>query len=182
MLEVDIDTSTVEFAGRRFPAVGLVCPTHPDENPDAKTRAMRTLGGPYGIHHTKTEVYIPCENGLLVSVDDGRFLKLTVTLYVLECYESTDFSRHRGWLPAWVRLAGGQLKAEDFLRSRKPVPGNWFWDDADPEWTVELIDRISRFPLENALDGPPCEVVKLDELWALREGWKAEMDALHPLG
>lgn len=64
MTEVDRIASTIEIAGRRFPAAALICPPLSDDPDD--TERERGLGAGGGDR----SVYVPAENGVLFEVEE----------------------------------------------------------------------------------------------------------------
>lgn len=136
-LRLDIDTSTVEIAGRWFPACVLVCP--PDDG-KANDDWDRTLGTPW--------VYIPLESGALVCCQPTERSGLECSLVARSCRLSVS-PADSCWLPHQLRLDGRRL-----------VPGWQWWTGCEPAWLVEHIDRVSTF----AYSQPPGPLVELRRL------------------
>ena len=89
-MKTDIKTSTVTFAGRRFPAVNIICPALMIQVTDPGTDAERMLGGPWWSRHCQRarsyQVLIPCENGVLVGIEQYEDqMGYTVTLHARSC-------------------------------------------------------------------------------------------------
>lgn len=166
-MKLDIDSSTVVLAGRRFPAANAVCPPlGPDDTDSDRDRMLAGHGGP-GIMGTATsyEVLIPCENGVLVSVEQySDKVGYKVSLHSRACH-------HEPWddqqilIPYFVSITYGELVAHANRNSRGAViapTGVWRWDDAEPEWIVELIDRINKMPFTQP-QGPQVRLITLAE-------------------
>lgn len=159
---IDYVTSTVEIGGRRFPAAVAVCPVH-ESRPD-ESECDRTLGDGsapvmmYGEWRPAVDgVVIPAENGVLVHVEaqvPGRTLRagqspgnLATQLWARACYEANPLNEVDGplWLPYSLHLVQACLVPDGGRGYRSP-PGPWCWDDAEPDWLAEFIDRVSRLP------------------------------------
>jgi hypothetical protein len=147
LILIDRTASTVEIAGRRFPAVGLICPPEDDRPQESeRDRALAAGGG-------DQSVYVPAENGVLFRVEEGRNehhhgLSLDINARTCRRYYSGG---EWLWLPCDVAVIDGEL-----------LPGswsNWYW--AEPDWVVETIDRLSHKPFTQP-DGPLCQLVRLD--------------------
>lgn len=133
-MNVDLKISTVELAGRRFPACVLICPI---AETDPRSAWDRTLGLPW--------VYIPLESGILVGLEeDTRGLECRLYSRTCEFHSSENV-----WLPHWLGLHG-----------RRIIPGWQWWSGCEEEWLVEHIDRISTFAYEQ----PPGPLVELRRL------------------
>jgi hypothetical protein len=159
-LDVDYDASTVTFGGRRFPAVCVICPPiegQPDSEWDRMLggRGSPTVGRAKGVVHH--QVMIPCENGILVAVEavnDREGFSVHLYSRASQLTSSNDIL----WLPYTVSLLDGGLAAS--------WAGVWWWRDAEPEWTVELIDRVSRMPFTQP-PGPQVRLITLAETRAI---------------
>lgn len=149
LIAIDQEASTVTIADRRYPAVALICPV--SDNPNA-TEEDRALGA-CGAAPNDRSVYIPTENGLLLRVEEGRNesrhgLSLDPCARTCERVQDPDGWL---WLPRPVGWFGGVL-----LVGRSNV---WYW--AEPEWVVEMIDRLSVLPFEQP-PGEPTQIVRLN--------------------
>jgi hypothetical protein len=65
-----------------------------------------------------------------------------------------------------VSIVGGRLVSHVEF---KTSPGPFMWDDAEPEWVVEFIDRVSRMPFTNP-PGPRARPISLAESTAIDVG------------
>jgi len=145
LLFIDREASTVTIAGRRYPAVALICPQDTEPRPD-RDRALAVGGG-------DQSVYIPAENGLLFRVEEGRnerYHGLSLEPNARTCRQVEDYDGWM-WLPWTIGVIDGVL-----------VPGAsncWYW--AEPEWVVETIDRLSRKSFMQP-DGPLVQLVRLN--------------------
>jgi hypothetical protein len=165
-MNLDYTTSTVEIAGRRFPAANAVCPpTGPDDTDSERDRMLAGHGGPGTIGlSTSYEVLIPCENGVLVSVELDSKYGYKVSLHSRTC-RSEPWDDTHIMIPCFVSIVGGNLVAEQHRNPRGglTVPsGPWRWDGAEPEWIVELIDRVGRMPFIQP-PGPEVRLISLAE-------------------
>jgi hypothetical protein len=168
-MEFDLKASTVKLGGRHFPAVGLLCPPvegH-EEPPD-----QRLLGGPSIQPNPaqlgpRVEVYVPAENGVLIELSQYEVrrggLTLSIHLYARTC--TLIESQNPLWLPQRLSVFGGRIAREtdNFLHS-----GWWAWDNAEPEWACEHIDRLSKMAYDQP-DGPQVELINLAKAWQLME-------------
>ena len=164
-MKLEHATSTVVIADRRFPAVAVVCPPVAGSD-DPGTDQDRTLGGHGGPGVTNTvsdQVMIPCENGVLVGVEDFEDQPgYVVTLHARACQQQPWDDTHI-WVPYFVAIAGGTLvAANNGIHDMLDAP--WRWDGAEPEWTVELIDRVNRMPFTQP-SGPEARLIPLSEVY-----------------
>lgn len=187
-MKVDIETSTVIIGGRRFPAVGLVCPE--EAEPPTEGRWDRVLGGP-GVPTEPypfegLSVYVPLENGVLVDVESGRGMNphadtLYVMLYARTCEWSTSPHGEGLWSPHMMARVGKQI-----VKNKLPAPNRlnmpyprelWNWSDAEEEWVAEHLDRLAKLECLTP-EGPPVELIRLAELWELcAEGVRHRLNA-----
>jgi hypothetical protein len=154
-VKVDTDRSTVHIGGRCFPAALVICP--PEDWHIERDEYDRSLGG--GSHLT-TEAIIPAENGVLFGVEtmgaDRPGLQLRLNAATCERVAQGQADEQEApwiWIPHAVSVVDGDLVAG--------WHGIWQWSNADPEWVVETIDRLSRKPFERP-DGPVARVVPLN--------------------
>ena len=161
-MKLDYDTSTVTIDGRRFPTCCLICP--PDDSDDPGSDRDRMLGGPGGPGITNTMSYqaiIPCENGVLLAIEEFDDQPgYTVTLHARTCQETPWDDAHI-WVPHIVAIDGGKLVAatdpnKHLLRSP------WRWEGAEADWTAELVDRVNRMPFTQP-PGPEMRLITLAE-------------------
>lgn len=162
--------TALHLAGRRFPVVGLIYPSDgetycghdyghgPHEGPRERSRYQRSIGD------DRNGWYIPCENGLLILVENEWFRSgrwaLSVALYSRHCSLMVDSCGCSMCLPASMLTLDGRIGPSAFgLRGH-------YWSDADPEWAVELIDRVSVMPVDEP-DGPIVEIIGVDALRAI---------------
>lgn len=143
----------VTVGGRRFPTVTVICPQDPDA--PARDDASRSLGG---TGPGDGSFWIPTENGMLLSVEDWRPAvgfaapgRLELSVYARTCTRVVGLDEAPSWLPWSVGLAGGVLSTD--------VAGVGGWIDAEPEWVVETIDRLSRRPFTQP-PGPEVRLVR----------------------
>lgn len=146
LVVIDRAASTVEIAGRRFPAVALICPLADDHEESEADRALGSGGG-------DQSVYIPAENGLLFQVQEQRNERYHgIDLYPsARTCEQVHSNDEWLWLPWSVAVIKGRLVA-----GKSNV---WCW--AEAEWVVETIVRLSRLPFTQP-EGPPVQLVSLD--------------------
>jgi len=171
VLTVNYEASTVSFGGSDFPVVGLICPPHPKQ-PEVSA-SDRSLGGPVGgtkFAERAFEAIIPCENELLVLVTaiEGSPV-LSVSMMHQSCYPYI-MNDETLWLPLAVRLVGPTTLVADAHAplARRPV-GRVSWLDAEPDWTTELIHRLSKMTMPVAARGTPlCKMVTLSRLMEIR--------------
>lgn len=145
LVVIDRAASTAEIAGRRFPAVTVICPNHEDEDRTKRDRALGAGGGDQCV-------YIPAENGLLLRVEEARNEKyhaISLDLHARSC-ELVWSVDEWIYLPWNVAVIDGKLVAGT----------SNFWSWAEPEWVVETIDRLCRKPFMQP-DGPLLEIVPL---------------------
>ena len=104
-------------------------------------------------------MYIPCENGAFVAVETYEHKPgYAVTLHARACQQSPWDNTHL-WIPYFVGIDHGKLVAQErFLDLGCP----WRWDDAEADWIVELIDRVSRMPFDQP-PGPEVRLIPLAE-------------------
>ena len=155
----------VAIAGRRFPAVGLICPQV--EGDEVLSDEDRSLGlSPGDEAH-----YVPTENGLLVEVSpmgEGRehLLHLMVRARTCELFVEPipGGQPERLWTPWLLGLLDGRLVPVPSVACGVVVPPRptWWWANAEPEWVVEHIDRLSRMPLVPPA-GPEARLVSPSE-------------------
>ena len=162
----DLTTSTVTLAGRRFPATNAICPPTGPDDPDTELdRILAGHGGPGTVGASISfEVLIPAENGVLVAVELDDKYGYKMTLHSRTCrpepWDDTEIM-----IPYFVSIVGSELVVNQPRTRRGPfVPpvGVWRWDNADPEWIVEFIDRISRMPFTQP-PGPEVRLISLAE-------------------
>jgi hypothetical protein len=157
---VDTDTSTVTIADRRFPAVCVVCPNAEGQD---DSEAERLLGGEAipvagpARGRRSYQALIPCENGVLVAVEWEADTPdvYRIMLEARTCALSTLDTGGPLWLPHTVGVKNGRLVALPPGPYRDDVA--WYWINAEPEWTVEHIDRITTM----AFTQPPGPSVRL---------------------
>lgn len=159
---VDLDTSTVTIAGRRFPACGLICPLV-DGYDDS--RADRLLGSRYGpgvLNDPAWHVMIPAENGVLVSVEQYDSTDVAaVALYARTCHLAhPPVADPPLWLPQDLTICNGRIVAATFHFVSR-------WQGAEPDWVVEFIDRVGRYPYREP-PGPRAELVRYADSYAMR--------------
>jgi hypothetical protein len=153
-LNVDVAKSMVCLGDRRFPVCALVCPDY-----GGHPRGERLLGGdsPGG-----GPWFVPCESGLLIEleVDDPQGLR--VSLSARSCHLEPDgvVDDVAYWMPWLFNLHG----AEFVPVTTYPV----MWYGATPEWTVGLIDRVSRYAYHQP-PGPEVEIITAVEALALSD-------------
>jgi hypothetical protein len=161
-VKLEHDTSTVVIDDRHFPAVAVICPPL-EGDPDPGTDEDRMLGGHGGPGITNTvsdQVYIPCENGVFVAVEDFENQPgYVITLHSRACLQQ-PWDNSRIWIPYSVSIVDGRLVATSDLLSLSRAA--WRWEGAEPEWTVELIDRVSRMPFTQP-PGPEVRLIPLAE-------------------
>lgn len=164
---VDLDTSTLTLAGRRLPAVGVVCPIGP--GPD-NSRPERTLSALNAGHEPfpHIEVVVPTENGVLVQLAWFKDRPgLIVQLGARTC-ELTPSDDDPIWLPIPLAVVAGRIEATSRTDLGKYLlVKHLIWRDAEPDWVVEHIDRVARLPYDEP-PGPRVELVRLGELPALQ--------------
>lgn len=154
----------LHLVGRRFPAVGLICPTEGETicAADAVVRRRRS-GAPwyqYSLGCDQTGWYVPCENGALVDVGNrDRGPLVDVHLYSRHCRLNREPCGCAIWLPISMGIARGHLVSNEC----SDALGAWI--GAEPEWAVELIDRVSLLPVLEP-DGPLATPVSVE---AIRE-------------
>lgn len=163
MIRLDRATSTVTIGdpGRRYPAVILVCPPH-ESYPDESDWDRALCAESTDQHAT----YIPAENGLLFYVQSGwlngpRPDLVTLALDTRTCWIDDDDDDWIGWLPRHVWLHNGDLRCADSRWDCPPPGAHTVWPNADPDWVIETIDRLSRKPF-TPLPGPEVRLVRLD--------------------
>lgn len=165
-MKLDFDTSTVTIAGRRFPAVAAICPPVDDDDPG--TDRDRMLGGHGGPGTTNMpvsdQVYIPCENGAFVAIEavDGK-PGYAITLHSRAC-QQTPWDDSHIWVPYFVGIDRAELIVQERLLD---LTCPWRWEGAEPEWTVELIDRVNRMPFTQP-PGPEVRLIPIAEAFADR--------------
>lgn len=174
-MKLDVETSTVVIGGRRFPAIYIICPPGGADDPGSDYERM--LGGTSGpgimdlaVRH---QVLIPCENGVLVAVEDYGDDKpgYEVSLLARTCQQQ-PWDDTFLWMPYFVVIDHGRLAAViNWQRSRLHLP--WRWEDAEAEWLTELIDRVSRMPFTQP-EGPAVRPIPLTEAQErlVADGWK----------
>lgn len=145
LVVIDRAASTAEIAGRRFPAVTVICPNYEGEDRTERDRALAAGGG-------DQSVYIPAENGLLLRVEEAeneKYHGIGMDLHARTCEAVWSVDEYV-YLPWSVGLVDGAL-----------VHGTSnFWSWAEPDWVVETIDRLSRKPFTQP-DGPLMDLVPL---------------------
>lgn len=162
-ISVDIAHSTVTIAGRRWPAVCLLCPQWETE---PETDWNRTLGDtvPSKIGGS-WEVFVPLENGLLVevTVNVNPRSRLNVALYVAACYlDARDFGSADP--PIWLPLAAGMVGKDVVIGTGSMRDRQSRWIGADPEWINELIDRLASKHVPMAdMSNPRAKLISLSE-------------------
>jgi hypothetical protein len=128
----------------------------------------RSLGGrhePTGDWH----VFIPCENGVLVSVEEGRRngepAGLDIMLYSWHCTldRSSSADPYPLFIPNIVSIRAGVITEEPV---RGPF-GVWSWDRAEDEWVAEHIARIAAMSTDLDRSGPRARAIPLAALVAL---------------
>jgi hypothetical protein len=170
ILKIDYEASTVEISGRSFPTIGLVRPTHPKELVPS-SRGDHCLGGPSG-HSAPAkikptfQVIIPCENEVLVFLEThygGDVFDISLMHQRCVPYRSQGDTIY---LPTFIFLTGNVLCPEG---KSTPKKHRVSWHEAEPEWTVELINRVSKMTFLKFYlpDGPDAEMIKLHELMNL---------------
>ena len=127
---LDLDRSTLTFAGRPWPVVAVVCPDEGSE----RSVSERTLGSDLA------SFYIPLENGLLVNLDLSE-----------RGWEMWVNSRHcapepmEGYLLPLIMVVNGRVV--------RRIGGKCHWSRVEPEWVNEFIERLMTFEVEPQ-DGP----------------------------
>lgn len=157
MMTNPLPGTTVTIDGRRFPICTVICPATDQDRAAGLTDADRSLPGGYD------QVWIPAENGTLLVVEpatapafrgDGGLLSLAV--YSPICTLTLDFNPDDPpiWLPQGLVVMNNQLISEKLASIRwKMLQG------AEPWWVVEQIDRLSRMPVIDVVDGPKARLV-----------------------
>jgi hypothetical protein len=164
-MEIDLTTSSVVIAGKRLPAACFVCPQFEGQTDSEVERLIGGRAAPDKRPPTWTFV-IPCENGVLIQIEwqEGCDTIEEITLDARTCDEWHGDPEGPLWLPHTVEVMAGRLVACPPRRPRGPVttiPGaTFYWRDAEQEWAVEHIERISamEFPLP---DGPAVRLITL---------------------
>lgn len=148
-MRADPATSTVTLADRRFPACCAVCPPYGD---DPSSPRSRLLGG---VARRSQQYFVPCENGVLVTVEehDGAGGHYELGLLARTCTLNDRDPDGPLWLPHFVGLLGGAL-VSGVARS------TWYWSGAEPDWTCELVDRVAGLAFAEP-DGPRVELVSV---------------------
>jgi hypothetical protein len=163
-MNIDTLASTITIAGRRFPAACAICPPYEgDEDPEVE----RMLGGParptVGSDKGKLsyQVMIPCENGVLVVVEwfETHPESFEIVLDARTCALSCQEPDRPLWLPHLVGIANSQITLPPRLAAS---PFHHWWSGAYPDWTIELIDRVSVMPFIQP-EGPPVRLITLAE-------------------
>lgn len=135
----------VLIGDRWFPVVALVCPQ--EEGLPERSPFDRSLG-------VKSDpvMYVPAENGVIFSVEHdtskaARPGTWRMDLLCAACERSYEPDGGWMWLPisVWINGVG------DLVAGGERASG--WWIDADAEWVVETIDRLSRKPF-TVPDGP----------------------------
>lgn len=161
-LDFDLPSSTVLIAGTRFPVVVPICPAT-DHKPDESEQDRALFDA---------TAYIPAENGLIFEVDpwdrlDARPTSLlTMGIVARACnryYSGEDPDDPWIWLPHRIGILNGDfvsLDEGDGRRRRQLLTdAAWDWRRADPEWVVEMIQRLSRKPFAQPA-GPLMQFVR----------------------
>ena len=173
LMTVDFDTSTVTLAGRRFPAVGIIVPNTPGEVEEP--RHLRYLSGPArfpnevdrAAERGRGDFHVPCENGVLVEIGwyENRANRMVLELHVYSrnCTLHTFPVDTPLYLPYKMGAIGNRLVS---IEGPALYTATWEWQEADPEWVGEFLDRVSRMEPEK-LDGPEVEVISISDLWEL---------------
>lgn len=190
-MRLDLATSTVLLTSEageetRFPAVGLVCPCHPErdrcspaERVDevdhtwnhalGETRAGSTWTDTVtGLSYERgLDVYVPLENGTALELQelrgtyaDGRPRRDEAGCWLLQLL----------LVDPWHCTTGNELDAGGWLPQFLYRGRHWLhWDLATEAWTVEHLLRLSRRPApERDLSGPACRLLPLSELAELQ--------------
>lgn len=154
LFERDDETSTITIADRRFPAVILICPPTGDDDEDDDLE--RSLGATPDAPGDKS-VFVPAENGILFQMEpvdpDRPERGLILSISARTCYPSPDTDGRFYYLPHPVSIKDGKV-----------APGRGgvsIWKNAEPDWVVETIDRLSQAPYVEP-EGPLVEMVRLD--------------------
>lgn len=161
--------TTVEFGGRTFPTVTVICP--PQDGEDT-SEWDRSLGA-----GKDNAFYVPSENGLLFEIEwterrDGSLMwslhLLTSTCELLWAGPHSEDEPPYIYLPMSVYLHDGELTAvprPPDLRRQWPfnAHGITTWEDADPEWIAETIDRLAHKPFRPP-QGPKARLVAKDDV------------------
>lgn len=150
-MTIDRTASTVEIAGRTFPAVALICPPVPDSEYSEEDLALAAGRG-------DQSVYIPAENGVLFRVEEKsneRYHGLDLSIDARTCERSWAGDEWL-YLPWEVGLLDGEL-----ITDGKRHSAAWDWRWAEPDWVVETIDRLARKPFQQP-EGEPVRLVRLD--------------------
>lgn len=137
----------VQVADRWFPVVALVCPQ--EEGLPERSALDRSLG-------VKSDpvMYVPAENGVIFALEHdtsqaARPGTWRMDMLCAACERSYEPDGGWMWLPisVWINSDGDLIAGGDRAT---------FWIDADAEWVVETIDRLSRKPF-TVPDGPRVE-------------------------
>jgi len=136
----------VQVGDRWFPVVALVCPQ--DEGPErsAHDRSLGVKSDPI--------MYVPAENGVIFALEHdtskvARPGTWRMDMLCAACERSYEPDGGWMWLPISVSIDGNGDLAVGGVR------WSW-WIDADADWVVETIDRLSRKPF-TIPDGPRVE-------------------------
>ena len=155
LIAIDRDASTVEIAGRIFPAAAVICP--PEDGFPDRDDYDRSLGSGGG----DLSVFIPAENGVLIRVEQTTVneetgaQRLDMSIDARTCYRSDDIEGWI-WLPYGVGLRNGALVAPYALHNDE-----WDWRGCEPTWVVWFIDWVASKPFTQP-EGPPVALVRLD--------------------
>ena len=166
---LDFQRSLVTIAGRRLPAIGLLCPSVEGDDSEPADHMLGGPGGPGELNLPRTDqVYIPLENGVIVALEreqDGPEL-YSVSLWSRTCEltRQTNVEGHDLFIPISVHIVDGVLTATPAKDRR--LRGLFQWSKAEPDWTVEFIDRLARMPFTPP-DGPQVTPISLAATYEL---------------
>lgn len=153
-MRVDVAASTVEVAGRSFPACVLRCPDDEDYPHEPRDRV---LGGKGKL---SAEVFVPLESGVLVAVereDSTGDLFVAVKARTCERVRDFDFDGGTSWLPWSLRLDGKALVVAPGF-----TPNSW-WARCEEWWVAEQLSRLADMSYEEP-SGPSVDLLRLHEV------------------
>src|SRR5688500_1054072 len=147
----------VTIADVVFPCVTIICPPH------ERDKLSRVVDDNHPWHYalpsSETEVWVPCENGLLVHVEeyavDSKYFRLgllQVNTWFPWCIEDEEFryiaeSEDAYWTPMAATFVDGTFIPEP-TSANAVVRGRWLHMECEPEWVAESIQRWSKKPVD----------------------------------
>lgn len=172
---LDVGRSMIRLADVHFPAVGVECPPHP--NDDITPAHHRVLGMTWRVPKWRDgdrpicEIYVPLENGLtpFLAIDTtGAGPRIDVYLYHYRCETSKMSGEPPIWVPGSMQNAGGCA----FHR----VGEMQMWTAAEADWAAEHLQRLARLKV-SAPEGPECRLLSLTQCDAAYAELQAEWAA-----